>query len=150
MTGTVDSSTTVRIREAPPRGISTSTRPRARISSRDRLAALAGHQLHGVGGQPGAADGVAQHPHQGGVRGVRGGRAAQQDGVAGLQAERGGVDRDVGAGLVDDPDDAERDADLAQVDAVGQGRAAHDLADRVGQRGHVPDVGGDGRAPARG
>lgn len=34
MTGTVDSSTTVRMSEAPPRGISTSTMPRARISSR--------------------------------------------------------------------------------------------------------------------
>ena len=55
-----------------------------------------------------------------------------------------------GPGLVDDADDAERDADLAQVDAVGQGRAAHDLADRVGQRDDVPHVGGDGRAPAPG
>ncbi len=34
ITGTVDSSTTVRISDAPPRGISTSTMPRARISSR--------------------------------------------------------------------------------------------------------------------
>ena len=33
ITGTVDCSTTVLISEAPPRGISTSTRPRARISS---------------------------------------------------------------------------------------------------------------------
>ncbi len=33
ITGTVDSSTTVRISDPPPRGISTSTRPRARISS---------------------------------------------------------------------------------------------------------------------
>ncbi len=33
ITGTVEPSTTVRIRAAPPRGISTSTRPRARISS---------------------------------------------------------------------------------------------------------------------
>ena len=33
MTGTVDSSTTLRIRPAPPRGMSTSTMPRARISS---------------------------------------------------------------------------------------------------------------------
>jgi hypothetical protein len=33
ITGTVDSSTTDLIKDAPPRGISTSTRPRARISS---------------------------------------------------------------------------------------------------------------------
>ena len=33
ITGTVDSSTTERIRPAPPRGISTSTSPRARISA---------------------------------------------------------------------------------------------------------------------
>ena len=114
------------------------------------LAALARHELDGVGGQAGAADGVAQDPYEGGVGLVRGGRAAQQDRVAGLQAEGGGVDGDVGAGLVDDADDAERHADLAQVDAVREGRAADDLADRVGQRHHVPHVGGDRADPLGG
>ena len=47
-------------------------------------------------------------PARVGVRG--GGRAAQDDRVAGLQAQRGGVDRDVRPGLVDDRDDAERHA----------------------------------------
>ena len=42
----------------------------------------------------------------------RGRRAAQHDRVAGLQAQRGRVDRDVRPRLVDDRDDAERDADL--------------------------------------
>ncbi len=114
------------------------------------VAALARDELHRVGGEARAADGVAQDPDQGGVGGVRGGGAAQQDRVAGLQAEGGGVHGDVGAGLVDDADHAEGDADLAQVDAVGQGRAAHHLTDRVGQRGHVPYIGGDGPDALRG
>ena len=38
-----------------------------------------------------------------------------------------------GPRLVDDPDDAERHPHLAQLEPVGQRRAAHDLADRVGQ-----------------
>ena len=57
--------------------------------------------------------------------------------VAGLQAQRGGVDRDVRPRLVDDGDDAERDAHLAHVEPVGQPAAVDDLADRVGQRGDL-------------
>ena len=59
---------------------------------------------------------------------------AQHDRVAGLQRQRGGVDRDVRARLVDDRDHAERDAHLAHVEPVGQPEAVEHLADRVGQR----------------
>ena len=109
-----------RIREAPPRGMSTSTRPRARISSRTRSRPSPGHELDGVGRQARRRRRRRAAPDEGGVR-LGGGAAAQQDRVAGLQAEGGGVDGDVRAGLVDDADHAERDADLAQVDAVGRG-----------------------------
>ena len=71
--------------------------------------------------------------HGVGVRRRR--RPAQHDRVAGLQAQRGGVDRDVRPRLVDDRDDAERHAQHAHVQAVGQPLALDDLADRVGQRG---------------
>ena len=72
-----------------------------------------------------------------------GGGAAQDDRVAGLQAQSCGVDRNVRPGLVDDGDDAERDADLADVQTVGQAPPVDDLADGVGQRGDLRDGGGD-------
>ena len=62
-------------------------------------------------------------------------RAAQHDRVAGLQAQRGGVDRHVRPRLVDHRDHAERHAHLADVEPVGQPAAVDHLADRVGQRG---------------
>ena len=59
------------------------------------------------------------------------------DGVAALDAERGGVDRDVGPALVDHEDHAERNAHLADFQAVGPPARGDDLADRVGQGGDV-------------
>ena len=53
--------------------------------------------------------------------------------VAALDAERGGVGRDVRAALVDEEDHAERDADLRHVEAVGAAARRDDLAHRVGQ-----------------
>ena len=68
-------------------------------------------------------------------------RAARR--VARLQAQRRGVDRDVRPRLVDDGDDAERDAHLAHVEPVGQPPALDDLADRIGQRGDRAGAVGD-------
>ena len=51
-----------------------------------------------------------------------------------LSAQAGGVDGDVGPGLVDDPDDAERHADLAQLEPVGQ-RASRGRPRRPGRAG---------------
>ena len=76
-------------------------------------------------------------------------RAAQHDRVAGLQAQRGGVDRDVRPRLVDDRDDAERHAHLAHVEPVGQPVAVDHLADRVGQRRDRARAVGDRRDPRR-
>ena len=73
---------------------------------------------------------------------------AQQHRVAGLQAQRGGVDRHVRPRLVDDGDHAERDSNLAEVEPVGQAAAVDDLADRVGQRRDRPRAVGDRRARA--
>ena len=47
--------------------------------------------------------------------------AAQHDGVAALERERGDVDGDVGPRLVDRADDAERHAHLAELEAVRAG-----------------------------
>ena len=108
MTGTVDSSTTDRIRPAPPRGISTSTSPRARISSLDALVGVAGDQLDDVGGQTLAATARAQRGDDRRVAGAGARAAPQQHRVARLQADAGGVGGDVGPGLVDHADHAER------------------------------------------
>ena len=61
-----------------------------------------------------------------------------------FSAEAGGVDGDVGPGLVDHADDAHRDAHLADLESVGERGAAHDLADGVGEGGDVAQRLGDG------
>ena len=48
--------------------------------------------------------------------------AAQDDGVAGLEAEPRGIGRDIRARLVDDADDAERHAHAADLEAIGADR----------------------------
>ena len=85
------------IRPAPPRGMSTSTRPRARISSLTRLVGVARHQLDDVGRQAGRHDGVAQHVDERGVAGR--GRCELPRSSTALPDFRqmpGGVDGDVG------------------------------------------------------
>ena len=54
-----------------------------------------------------------------------------------LRHSAGGVARDVRPVLVDDADDAERHAHPADPQAVGPDPAVDDLADRIGQRGHL-------------
>ena len=65
--------------------------------------------------------------------GPQGGRGtAQQRGVARLQTQPGGVDRDVRPRLVDHRYHPERDADSGDVETVGQPPPSGDLTDRVG------------------
>ena len=74
---------------------------------------------HTVPGQPG---GLQSGPHDGdeGLVGAEGLLAApEDDGVARLEAESGGIHRDVGPGLVDDADDAQGDPAFADDEAVG-------------------------------
>ena len=65
------------------------------------------------------------------------GTATQDGGIAGLQAQAGGIDGHVGARLVDDADHAQRHAHLADLDAGRQVAHALDLADRVRQGGDL-------------
>ncbi len=101
------------------------------------VAAVLVDALHGVGGKAHRIEGVAEHGDEGGVGGGSGGPAAQDDGVAALQGQPGDVHGDVGAGLVDGGDNAHGHVDLAQPQAVGQGLAAHHVADRIRQVGEV-------------
>ena len=61
-------------------------------------------------------------------------------GIAGLQAERAGIGRDVGAALEDDADDAERRAHALDVQAVGAVPFGDHFADRIGQFGDGADA----------
>src|SRR5690606_20308984 len=102
-------------------------------------------RLDQVGGQPGRGDRVPHDLHDHRIGAARRPGAAQQRGAAGLEADRGRVGRDVRSALVDHPDDTHRDTDLLQLQAVRQGRAAHHLADRVREGGHVAHALGERR-----
>src|SRR5438034_7250302 len=68
--------------------------------------------------------------------------AAQHYRVARLHAETGGVGGDVGPGLVDEADDAERHPDAADLEAVGTAPRLDHGADRVGQGRDLAQAGG--------
>ncbi len=70
--------------------------------------------------------------------------ASEQDRVAGFDAQRGDVDGDVGARLVDHAEHADGHAHLLQAQAVLQMVSAYDLAHRVGQGRHVAHALGRG------
>ena len=68
-------------------------------------------ELDGLGRRARLLHGLGEHGGEHGVRLDRLAAAAQDDGVARLQAQPHGVGRHVRARLVDEPDDAERHAD---------------------------------------
>ena len=109
----------------------------------DGLAVGRRDELHGVAGRPARGQLVGEDAVQGAVGVDRLLAAAEDDGVAALDAEGGGVGGDVGPALVDEQDHAERDADLRDVEPVGPAAGADDLADRVGQRGDLVQRRGD-------
>ena len=104
----------------------------------DRRTVGAGQQLHRVGRQSLCFERGAQRGDERGIGTCRRGGTAQQRRVARLQRKTERVDGDVGAGLVDHPDDAERHPHLPQFESVGQRRTADDFADRVRQSGDLP------------
>ncbi len=99
-----------------------------------------GYDLHAFGRQAGGLQAFLDEGGDGAVA-ADGFRAAAQDGgVARLQAQRGGVGGDVRAGFVDDADDAERHAHPADLDAGGPELEVGHLADRIGQLGDLFDA----------
>ena len=59
------------------------------------------------------------------------GAAAQDRGIAGLQAQRAGIGGDIGPALIDDADDAERHPDALDAHAVGAPPRRQHGADRI-------------------
>ena len=70
--------------------------------------------------------------------------AAQDHGIAGLQAQHAGIRGDVGTALEDHADDAERHAHALDGHAVGPLPAFSDGADGIGNRAYGRDTAGHG------
>ncbi len=102
-----------------------------------------GKQRHDVGLESLCGHRCSQRGDERIVRLGRRRASAQKHRVAGLQRQPECVDRDVRPSFVDDADDAERNALLTQLQAVGQRAPAQHLADRVGQAGDLTQSGGD-------
>ena len=93
------------------------------------------HELHRLGRQPGARRGrPAPRASERAVALERLATAAQDARVAGLEAQRRGVGRDVRPRLVDHRDHAERDAHARDLEPVRAGSRALDPADQLGCR----------------
>ncbi|MNC25423.1 hypothetical protein D3C75_735110 [compost metagenome] len=95
------------------------------------------HHLHAGRRQTGFGQAALDAGGDGAIGMDRLGAAAQDGGVAGLQAQAGGVDGHVGPRLVDDPDHAQRHAHLADLDAGRPVAHVADRADRVRQAGDL-------------
>ena len=137
MTGTGPRRLMRSIRPLPPRGMITSTYSRHGDQVAHRGAIGGFHQLHGVGRQAGVHERGLHLAPQRQVGLQRLGAAAQDAGVAALDGQRGGFDRDVGPALVDHAEHAQRHAHLPHADAAGPALHAADLAHRVGHGGDL-------------
>ncbi len=154
-TGTRASACTRATRLLPPRGTITSIVPsrpgeHQRRPRRDRASAPAGSR-------PRASPPARRPCEQRGVDGARGamavGAAAQDRGVAGLEAQRAGIGRHVGAALVDDADHAERRAHALDRHAVRPlpsstctlPTGSLSVGDHLEALGHRPDARGVSR-----
>ena len=144
MTGTAAFVTTDWIRSRPPRGIRTSTRPRARIRALAPSRPYWSTVWTASAGRPTDSRASRRMVTRAALVAAAADAAAQDHGVAALEGQPGDVDGDVGAGLVDGGHHAHGHVDLAQPQPVGQGLAAHHVADRIGQGGEVFQGGGEG------
>ena len=104
-------------------------------------------ELDPVGREPGSSERAPYGIGDGQVGAEGIGGAAQDDGVAGSNAEPGGIGRHVGSGLVYHGDDAEWDADAVELHPVVQRPASGLATHRIGQGGDVAETGGHGGDP---
>ena len=86
------------------------------------------------------AERLAERPRQSRVGTDRLFPAAENNGVAGLQAKCGRIDQNVRARLENDGDDSERFAHLPDADSARALARPYRLADRIGERGDIFDT----------
>ena len=133
-TGTRASRCTRSTSDLPPRGDDEVDQPGPAEHGGDMRAVGIGRHLHAGGGQAG----LGQPGDHGGVDGARAvqalGAAAQNDGVAGFQADRGGIGTDIGAAFVDYADHADRRRNPAEFQPVRPCPFGKRAGQRVGQR----------------
>ena len=67
----------------------------------------------------------------------------EQAGVSALEAEGENVESDIGPGLINDANDAERNGDLPESQTVGESTVRQRPVQRTGQGGHLTHIGGD-------
>ncbi len=89
-------------------------------------------------GQPGFESRAGDDLGKDAVGAVGVATTAQDDRVAGLEAQCGRIHRHVRPGLVHHADDPERHPHPLDLQALGGPPAGNDLADRVGEHGHIP------------
>ena len=71
------------------------------------------------------------------------GAAAENDCVSGFQAKPCCVDRHIGAGFIDDRNDADRDGDFFNIKSVGTPEAVQPASDGIGEGDNVPQTVGN-------
>ena len=99
----------------------------------DRLAVSGAHELNRSGRQSSLAERGGQNINDGAVGPKRLGAALENNRVAGLEPQAGGVCRHIRTRFIDNPHHTQRHSDLTDLQAVGPPPHRHCLANRVGQ-----------------
>ena len=136
ITGTWLLRTTASIRPAPPRGISTSTRPRAAISSAVTSRGP-GTSWTASAGRSASTSPACSASTIAALESAAEDEPRSSAALPDFRQMPAGVGRHVRARLVDDADHAERHPHLPDLHPVGVGPAADHVADRIGQRGEI-------------
>ena len=103
--------------------------------------------LERVCGQAGLHQGGPARRHEGEAGLLRSGAALEDAGVARAQAEAEGVCRDIGTGLIDEGDHAQRHGHALDAKPVVERRAVEDAAERVRLAGDLLERRGDAEEP---
>ncbi len=106
------------------------------------IAVRGGNHLHGFFGQTSTFQAAGDDLRQGlvGMKGFA--TTAQNRGVARFQAQGSGVNSHIGARLVNDADDTQRDTHLSHAHAIRAGTRGADLANRIIHIGNLTQAGG--------
>ena len=108
------------------------------------LAIGEGHKLDDIRREPGVFGPGGKRFGDSEVRMDRFFPAAKNAGVAGLEAQDGGIGRHIRTRFIDDPDHADGHPELGDLESVRTGPRADDFTDRIGEQGDLPHPLGHG------